>query len=67
MEDLTDFCWVLALLGNELPETNFLSPFALPCGPGESNGDTEGSSARTPDELVVAVALRFWLLALYSP
>ena len=67
MEDLTDFCWVLPLLENELPETNFLSPFALPCGPGESNGDTEGSSARTPDELVVAVALRFRLLALDSP
>ena len=56
------FLLVLALLGNELPETNFLPPFALPCGPGVSNGDTEGSSTRTPHELVVAMALRFQLL-----
>ena len=59
------FCWVLALFGNELPETNFLPAFALPW-PGVSNGDTDGSSTRTPHELVVGVALRFRLLALDS-
>ena len=67
MEDLTDFCWVLPLLENELPETNFLPGFALPCGPGVSKGDMEGSNTRTPHELVVGVALRFRLLALDSP
>ena len=64
MEDLTDFCWVLALLGNELPETNFLPAFRFALGPGVSK---EGSSTRTSHELVVAVALRFRLLALDSP